>query len=487
MSRFDPTRTALVVVDVQNDFVAAGGACPRRHCDPEQLAEAIAGLIRAGRQQGRMIVWVSSAYGELGAAAGDLRGQTHTGAPCCVRGSWGAEVVARLQRVQDEGGARELHLRKRWYSSFRDTELQARLGEAGISTVVLCGVGTNTSVLATAREARGLGYAAEVLSDATTAGSLARHLAALREIEGLGGQTRRWGELLTEGPTPVQVTGVGAGETTLWCGRLRACISDDERTFVALEREVDWQAMLHRGGEVPRRVAIQGEHTDGAEPLYRHPVDEQPALRTFTPTVAAIRRAVEARVGHRLNHCLLQMYRSGRDFIREHSDKTLDVVRPSSIINVSLGRMRTMVLRAKRAPEGDARATQRLPLPHGSFLVMGLETNRDFYHAIRQVGDEGDEGARISLTFRNIGTFWDPRTGAVWGVGTPTVDRAEAEARARARAELSPEARAHAERDEAERLLRLFRDENQDPGFDASAYRPGFEILNFRSLLSEKT
>src|SRR5690606_30144639 len=104
------------------------------------------------------------------------------------------------------------------------------------------------------------------------------------------------------------------------------------------------------------------------------------------------------------------------------------------------------------------------------------------YHAIRQEGDDGDDGARISLTFRHIGTFWDPRTGAVWGVGTPSPDRRAGELRARERAALPPDVRAARERDEALRLLRLFRDENQDPTFDPAAYRPGFEVLSLRGV-----
>ncbi|WP_437487375.1 alpha-ketoglutarate-dependent dioxygenase AlkB [Sorangium sp. So ce1014] len=157
-------------------------------------------------------------------------------------------------------------------------------------------------------------------------------------------------------------------------------------------------------------------------------------------------------------------------------------MRPSFIVNVSLGRQRTMVLRPKRAAEGEA--LQKVPLPHGSLLVMDLETNRRFYHAIRQEGDAEGEGrtSRISLTFRHIGTFHDPATGAVWGVGAPASERAEAEARARARSALPGPEREGAERAEAERMLQLFRAENIDPAFDAAAYRPGFEALNFRTL-----
>ena len=95
------------------------------------------------------------------------------------------------------------------------------------------------------------------------------------------------------------------------------------------------------------------------------------------------------------------------------------------------------VLRPKRKDGGDA--IQRIPLVHGSLLRMDLETNRRWFHGIKQ---EADRQPRISLTFRHIGTWWNPSTGAVWGVGAPSASRAEAEVRAQARA-----ARASAQRD----------------------------------------
>lgn len=157
-------------------------------------------------------------------------------------------------------------------------------------------------------------------------------------------------------------------------------------------------------------------------------------------------------------------------------------MRSSKIINVSLGRTRTMLLRPKKSAETDTREIQRIPLPHASFLEMDLETNRTMFHAIRpEVLDRGDT-PRISLTFRHIGSFRDPRSGAVWGVGAPTADRAEAEAAASAGVSLAPEHRLQRDRAEAERMLRLFRDENQDPTFDVEAYRPGFAIPDLRSM-----
>jgi len=276
--------------------------------------------------------------------------------------------------------------------------------------------------------------------------------------------------------------GIAEGDTHLRCGALGGAV-DLAAAYGAVEREVAWSEMYHRGGLVPRLVAVQGTlGDDGAEPLYRHPVDGQPALRAWTPAVDALRGAAERVVGHPLNHGLLQLYRSGRDWISEHADKTLDVARPSSIVNVSLGRVRTMVLRPKVGRAADGSSAVKVPLPHGSVFVLGLETNRRWYHAIKQQGAADGDGPRISLTFRHIGTWLDPATGAVWGVGAPASSRDEATARAAMRAALDPAERARVERDEAERMLRLFREENVDPDFDAAAYRPGFEVVDLRSL-----
>ena len=46
----------------------------------------------------------------------------------------------------------------------------------------------------------------------------------------------------------------------------------------------------------------------------------------------AIRDHVEKTLGHPVNHALLQLYRNSEDYISEHSDKTIDVVRGSNIV-----------------------------------------------------------------------------------------------------------------------------------------------------------
>ncbi|WP_233562735.1 cysteine hydrolase family protein [Sorangium cellulosum] len=254
----DPARTALLIIDMQNDFLAEGGAFSKRHSDPRQLAQSVAWLARAARAQGRIVVWVTAAYGEIDAPPDALRGQTHTGSACCARGTWGAElfpalVPVRAERAERPAGTAEWHVEKRWYSAFRDTDLHARLQEAGVTAVVLCGVATNVCVLAAARDARRLGYDVEVLEDATAASTAGKHATALREIEALGARRRRWADLLADGSGPVRVDGIGAGGTSLWCGAL----DEGAGAFASVEREVAWTTMRHRGGAGTGRLGLR--------------------------------------------------------------------------------------------------------------------------------------------------------------------------------------------------------------------------------------
>ncbi|KAI9167302.1 DNA oxidative demethylase ALKBH2 [Paramyrothecium foliicola] len=261
--------------------------------------------------------------------------------------------------------------------------------------------------------------------------------------------------------------------------------------FYTLKDEVCWQRMSHQGGEVPRLVAVQGDVAeDGSMPVYRHPSDESPPLLPFSPTVLAIKAETEKHLGHSLNHVLIQYYRDGSDYISEHSDKTLDIVRGSYIANVSLGAERTMVLRTKRPdkdpsratsdtppnPEGLKRKIQRARLPHNSLCRMGLQTNMQWLHSIRQdkradrdktTEELAYQGGRISLTFRQIGTFLDKDESIIWGQGATSKTRDDAQPVV------------NGQEPEAIKMLRAFGVENHASSFDWDAYYgAGFNVLH---------
>lgn len=274
------------------------------------------------------------------------------------------------------------------------------------------------------------------------------------------------------------------GDTTV----IYNLLDDDvaEGIFEKLRDEVRWQKMSHQGGDVPRLVAVQGQiNEDGSIPIYRHPADESPSLLPFSPTVSLIRKEAEKKLGHAVNHVLIQFYRDGNDHITEHSDKTLDIVRDTFICNVSLGSKRTMTFRTKRllkgteereTEAGKPRQVQKVPLPHNSMAKVGLRTNEKWLHAIRpdkrMAWEKSPEElaydcGRISLTFRLIGTFLSKDQQKIWGQGAVSKSKDTAGAIINGDAHQS------------EMLIRAFSKENNSSDFDwEGVYGPGFDVLH---------
>lgn len=113
---------------------------------------------------------------------------------------------------------------------------------------------------------------------------------------------------------------IGEGDSNILHAALPPGVA--QQAFELVKDEVDWQSMRHRSGEVPRKVAVQGDvGKDGSRPLYRHPADESPPLSQFTSAVDQIREEVERILKQPFNHALIQLYRNGQDNISEHSDK----------------------------------------------------------------------------------------------------------------------------------------------------------------------
>ncbi|KAK1088472.1 hypothetical protein LTR48_001543 [Friedmanniomyces endolithicus] len=278
-----------------------------------------------------------------------------------------------------------------------------------------------------------------------------------------------------------------------------------ESVFTQLNSEVQWQRMHHQTGEVPRLVCCQGSIAkDGSMPVYRHPSDETLPLQPWSPTVETVRQAAELAVGHPLNHALIQLYRGGTDYISEHSDKTLDIMKGSSIVNVSFGAQRTMRLRTKRGAAVTApatgsssttdrsssptqppspRTTYRVPMPHNSMLSMTLRTNAEYLHGINadkrpavefSEAEKAYKGQRISLTFRHIATFLDADGKTIWGQG------AVGKTRESARSVVS------GDEVESERLVRAFGAENAAGGIEWGAvYGIGSDVLHLGLVRKE--
>ena len=148
----DPVTTALVVVDMQNDFCSADGYYATVGRDISKLAACavpVAALLARARQARMTIVFTRLLYDE---ARGSME-ERHTIRPRrwtasgkrLMPGTRGANVIDEIAPRSDE-----IILDKIGYSAFEGTNLEQQLRERGIKTVIMTGVVTYACVLATA-------------------------------------------------------------------------------------------------------------------------------------------------------------------------------------------------------------------------------------------------------------------------------------------------------------------------------------------------
>jgi nicotinamidase/pyrazinamidase len=174
MSSYDPT-TALVVVDVQNDFADPAGSLAVR--GGEALITGINEEVQKAATAGSVIVYTQDWHPESTPHFAKDGGvwPVH-----CVAGTWGAEFHPELQVVgrairkgqQGEDGYSGFTMRDATTGEETPTELEPFLREAGVSSVVLCGLATDYCVKATAQDAVRLGFAATVLAEEIAAVNL---------------------------------------------------------------------------------------------------------------------------------------------------------------------------------------------------------------------------------------------------------------------------------------------------------------------------
>lgn len=217
-----------------------------------------------------------------------------------------------------------------------------------------------------------------------------------------------------------------------------------ERLFDDILTNTPWHTMTNHQSLVPRLVCEQGLFHDALRPIYRHPSDMKVPQHRMLPSILHLAKVTQERLGldYPFNHALVQLYRTGAEFISEHADKTIDMVDRTVVVNVSLGAQRTMRLRRKARSGGEAnspdgvgkRDTQRIHLPHNSVFVLDRETNREWLHGImadkrrdeeKSEAERGFDGVRISVTLRFIGTFISG--GKVVGQGARDPSAAETE------------------------------------------------------------
>lgn len=174
----DLARTALVIIDMQNDFCHPDGWLASIDVDiaPARAPiEPLRCLLPAARAQSAPVIWLNwgnrpdranlppnviHVYDPDGASIGIGDPLPATGSEVLTAGSWGAAVVDEL--TVDDG---DLKVDKYRMSGFWDTPLDSILRNHAITTVLFAGVNVDQCVLATLIDAACAGYDAILLSD----------------------------------------------------------------------------------------------------------------------------------------------------------------------------------------------------------------------------------------------------------------------------------------------------------------------------------
>lgn len=192
---FSPATTALLIIDMQRDFMEPGGFGAMLGNDVSKLRVAIEplkALLAAARKAGMFILHTREGHRADLADAPPAKlergkGSTRIGDPgpmgrILIRGEAGHDIIPELYPL-----AGEPVIDKPGKGSFCQTDLELILKNHGIKTLIVCGVTTEVCVHTTVREANDRGFECVVPSDCAASYFPEFHEVALRMITAQGG------------------------------------------------------------------------------------------------------------------------------------------------------------------------------------------------------------------------------------------------------------------------------------------------------------
>jgi ureidoacrylate peracid hydrolase len=184
-----PKHTALVVIDMQNDFCAHGGLVSKDGRDlteAQAMAKRLPALLSSARAAGVMVVFVRCVYSSdrntylsdvwLEQAARERKG-AFTRIPVCAADSWEGDW---FEDVRPE--PTDIIVNKHRYDAFQGTDLDLILRTHGIRTLVMTGVVTNVCVETTARSGFVKDYYIAAVDDGCAAYVREDHVQTMRNI-----------------------------------------------------------------------------------------------------------------------------------------------------------------------------------------------------------------------------------------------------------------------------------------------------------------
>lgn len=190
--KLDPKTTALLIIDMQNDFLDDEGYFAKSGWDIsccKQPIQSIIGL-KAAMPAEVKVIYTATGYAPDGSDAQvnlheivplqfkNPGGVPREGRSVLLQGSWGSQIIDELKPAEGD-----YVVRKRRYDAFYQTDLEAVLRWWGIKTLVLTGVVTEVCVETTARSAFNRDFDVIVTRDCVGGWTQERHENSLKAIE----------------------------------------------------------------------------------------------------------------------------------------------------------------------------------------------------------------------------------------------------------------------------------------------------------------
>jgi ureidoacrylate peracid hydrolase len=171
-----PRHTALLVIDMQNDFISSEGLIGKEgvtRTGAQEMATRLPAFIADARAAGVLMIFIRNVYSTKRNAylsdawleqAAHRKSGGYTRIPVCEEGTWGCDYYGEVRPQPDD-----IVVTKHRYSGFYNTELDIVLRANGIRSIILTGVGTAGCVETTAREGFIRDYYVVLVSDGTAA------------------------------------------------------------------------------------------------------------------------------------------------------------------------------------------------------------------------------------------------------------------------------------------------------------------------------
>ncbi|MDO8531028.1 MAG: cysteine hydrolase [Dehalococcoidia bacterium] len=176
----EPARTALLVMDCDNDVVhPKGGSAFWQQVQERDILAHIRHTLDGARSKGVTVIYVVASfradYADIGAYPELL--QRVKGRGALKEGTWGTQVHEAIAPLPQD-----FIVHKKRVSAFYGTDLEVVLRTRRIDTLALTGVSTNFVVESTARYGSDAGYRVIVLEDCCSAASPDMHSFAARKV-----------------------------------------------------------------------------------------------------------------------------------------------------------------------------------------------------------------------------------------------------------------------------------------------------------------